>query len=307
MNSILKSKNTISQAKINLGLEIPFKRMDGYHQIDSFFIPIHWGDDIEFNYNNENIFKLESSNLLSGESFNQFELVSERGNIQNNLLFKTFNWIKSLVPDLTGISCKLTKRIPTGGGLGGGSSNSGNLIKFIFETNNLSNDLINKIKFESRLLGADIPFFTQNESCYVSGIGEILTPIESIHGSGVLCIPSFSLNTKLMFTSLNRKTRLLPTPPKSLFLDTHLNDIIQGNWEKLKTTLKNEFEEVALIQNPVIGRLKSALDEKGFLYSSMSGSGSALYGIASSFPDCIQLSQSLSIEYPSCQWIPFEY
>jgi 4-diphosphocytidyl-2-C-methyl-D-erythritol kinase len=307
MNSTHKSNTIISPAKINLGLSIPYKRPDGYHQIESFFIPLKWGDSISFHFNDNFQFELISQNNLEGESRSQFENVSERGDLTKNLLFKTYEWIKKFIPSLKGITCILDKKIPTGGGLGGGSSNAGSLINFIFSNINLNNDLINIITLESKLLGADVPFFTQNQACFVTGIGEILTPIPPIQGFGILCIPGFPLDTKMMFQSLRRNSQNPSNQNDSPFVKNHLNDIIQGNWEKLRTTLKNEFEEVALIQNPVIGRLKSALYEKGCLYASMSGSGSSLYGIVSSFPTSIQLSQSLSIEYPSCNWIPFEY
>lgn len=122
----------ISPAKINLGLEIPFKRLDGFHEIRSVFLKISWGDDIEIEPASNGVFELFSNNEIILEKRKLYDQVSERGDIKNNILYKTFIKARSLFPELPGVKIHLTKRISPAGGLGGGSTNAASLLNFLF-------------------------------------------------------------------------------------------------------------------------------------------------------------------------------
>ncbi|EMO76795.1 4-(cytidine-5'-pyrophospho)-2-C-methyl-D-erythritol kinase domain protein [Leptospira kirschneri str. 200801925] len=122
----------ISPAKINLGLEIPFKRLDGFHEIRSVFLKISWGDDIEIEPASNGVFELFSNNEIILEKRKLYDHVSEIGDIKKNILYKTFIKARSLFPELPGVKIHITKRISPAGGLGGGSTNAASLLNFLF-------------------------------------------------------------------------------------------------------------------------------------------------------------------------------
>ena len=188
-------------AKVNLGLKVLFKRPDHYHEIESIFLRINWGDEIEFIPNDLGIVRLFSKNELNGVKHALFEEVSERGDFSRNILFKTFVKAKQIKPDLHGVDIRLTKRIPPGGGLGGGSTNAAYLLSYLFRD---FPELQDSVREMSSSIGADVPFFLLPGHAHVSGIGEILRPISIASGKGILVIPPFSINTKDSYISLKK-------------------------------------------------------------------------------------------------------
>lgn len=121
----------LSPAKINLGLQVFHRReADSRHYLASIFVPIDFGDEIAFEPATSDGF--DSTNELPEHCFADFEAVSERGNLSNNLIWQLLERTRAERPPLL---VRLTKRCPTGAGLGGGSSNAAQLLRHLMRTN----------------------------------------------------------------------------------------------------------------------------------------------------------------------------
>lgn len=246
-------------AKINLGLNIISKRSDGYHDLESIFYPILIRDAIEIIENED----LEISN--SG-------LVIE-GDKQNNLCLKAYHILKKDYPHLPTVQMHLHKVIPMGAGLGGGSANGAFTLKLLNEKFDLS--LSEKQLLDYALqLGSDCPFFILNKPCFAKGRGELLEQIslDLTSYKFIIVHPGIHISTAWAFSQLSER---LPRPDNS----KTIKEFIQQPISTWKDELKNDFEEPVFSQYPEIKKIKKDLYDAGALYSSMSGSGSAVYGI----------------------------
>ncbi len=151
-------------AKINLGLKITSKRKDGFHNIDSFFLPIPLFDILEVKRNN--LLSKKISITYSGFDFDDKE---------NDLVLKAFHLLNRDF-SLDSVKVHLHKNIPFKSGLGGGSSNAAFMLIML---NNLFSLGLNKkklLKYAVKL-GSDCSFFIINSFSHVSGIGDIVSPI----------------------------------------------------------------------------------------------------------------------------------
>ena len=258
-------------AKINLGLEVHHRRAeDGYHYISSIFLPISFGDTMNFQISEHH--QLVSLNNLPAASYHDFEKVSERGDVTKNLLWKVLEELKDHIT--AGVSIQLTKNIPSGAGLGGGSSDAASLLKFLKNQFSIEEKLIFNT---AKKLGADIPFFLTPSPMLVTGIGDILNPIETGDGYGILIIPDKTVSTAPAYRELKRTLQSDP-PPKNLsgLSEEVLTALAESRWEKAGV-LKNDFEGVVFSWYPEFAKVKDTMLEKGALYASLSGSGSAMY------------------------------
>jgi len=174
-----------SPAKINLSLKIVRKRSDGFHDIDSDFQFLNWGDKIE----------ICSSNKLS-VSTTKIQISQ-----QENLVTDALKKIESFCDTKLNYSVKIEKNIPLGSGLGGGSSNAAtamlavnNLAKL-----NLSLDVLLDL---GKSLGSDIPFFLKGLSGRVTGLGEIIQPKEFPEDLIMILFPECSISTKAAFDAV---------------------------------------------------------------------------------------------------------
>ncbi|MDF3820811.1 4-(cytidine 5'-diphospho)-2-C-methyl-D-erythritol kinase [Leptospira sp. 96542] len=291
--------DSLAPAKINLGLSIPYKREDGYHEIRSIFIPISFGDKMLIQFfdeiadpkqssqtdQNENEggyptfpnFQLVSTNHLFGYRHSLFEAVSERGDFKKNILHKTFAALSHQFPIVPKVLVQLEKHLPPEGGIGGGSTNAGWLLRSIAQKLGLP---LSELIPLAKSIGADVPFFLQNKPALVSGIGEILEPIEVAGGIGILAIPNFGLSTSSMYAGLQKS---LQKTHDSKVWKTLTEDVIRslqvGDWAYLQNRLVNDFEKIAFQTQPLLAELKLRFLESGAVYASMSGSGSCLYGL----------------------------
>ncbi|MCC5815492.1 MAG: 4-(cytidine 5'-diphospho)-2-C-methyl-D-erythritol kinase [Leptospira sp.] len=295
-----------SPAKINLGLSIPYKReTDGYHQIESIFIRLDWGDDLDINWSDDSSFNLESDILLSGNALSLIEEVSSPPGWEKNLLFKTWNLAKIINPSIPGIKIRITKRIPPGGGLGGGSSNSASLWQFFVDSGMISTK---ESEVNSLKLGADIPFFLKKSNCWVTGIGEILEPISISKGYGVLLVPPVPLDTKTMYHNLKKS---LQKPRVSKTWKEQEGSILlaleRGNWASLQGILTNDFEKVAFQLHSSLEKIRDTFLLHGAEYSSMSGSGSTIFGLVQDKGCQNTLASKLQEEYPELSVVSFSF
>ena len=246
-------------AKINLGLFITEKRADGFHNIETIFYPIHRLCDI--------LEVLPLKNNDTPISFSQSGLQVD-GDASNNLCVKAFHLLKQHVK-LPSVATHLHKQIPMGAGLGGGSADGAFTLKTLNELADkpLPFKKLSEIALE---LGSDCPFFLSNQPCFGWGRGEELERLDlNIQGHFIAIVnPGIHINTGLAY----KKTTPAPAP----FNLRNLENIPIEKWKEL---VSNDFEKVVFTDFPEIEKVKSELYSLGAVYSSMSGSGSTVFGI----------------------------
>ena len=250
---------TYPNAKINLGLNIIEKRPDGYHNLETVFYPINLQDALEVTELEDN--KEEYKLKISG--------VPIEGETDNNLVVKAYRLLKKDYPNMMPINIHMYKHIPTGAGLGGGSSDAAFMIKLLNEKFELKLS-IDKMEEYATMLGADCAFFIQNKPVFASGIGNVFEKINlTLKGYYfVLVKPDIFVSTKDAFANIH------PIHPSQ-----SLKDIIRMPVETWRATMKNDFEKSVFQKFPEIAAIKDKLYDMGAIYASMSGSGSSVYGI----------------------------
>jgi 4-diphosphocytidyl-2-C-methyl-D-erythritol kinase len=244
------------KAKINLGLRIIRKRPDGYHDIETLFYPIGLSDALEFVVTDEREDELTVSGIATTDA---------QG---DNLVMKTINKLRENY-SFPILKTHLHKAIPLGAGLGGGSSDAACLLKVLNRCFNLSIDeeVLKAIALD---LGSDCPFFIEGTPAFGTGRGEILTPCKPVLKGFYLLLlnPGIGISTKEAFNNCHPEN-----PVTTIF---QLTDHPVAEWKEL---IINDFEDYAFRIYPLLAELKGALYNSGAIFSSMSGSGSSIYGI----------------------------
>jgi 4-diphosphocytidyl-2-C-methyl-D-erythritol kinase len=252
-------------AKINIGLNILARRQDGFHEIETVFYPLGLSDLLEFI-------------PVNGGSTSQIQVTGliPHGMATDNLVFKAFNLLHEDFR-LPSIQVHLHKLIPSGAGLGGGSSDAAHMIHLLVQYFQLPISSESEKEYASRL-GSDCAFFLFNKPAIAGGRGEMLKSIElSLAGYHLLLVkPTISVNTREAYAGIQ------PRVPA-----TSLQSLIGQPISNWNTLIKNDFEEGVFQKYPEIGRIKNKLLRAGALYASMSGSGSAVYGIFNEKPEHI--------------------
>jgi 4-diphosphocytidyl-2-C-methyl-D-erythritol kinase len=247
-------------AKINLGLYITDKRSDGYHNIASCFYPIPWQEALEI------IPAAEFSFTSSG--------LEIPGTIENNLIVKAYRLLKDKYT-LPPVAIHLHKSLPMGAGLGGGSADAAYTLLLLNRLFQL--DLSTKQLIEySSALGSDCAFFILNQACMATGRGEVLKPLDvSLKGYHLLLVhPGIHISTAAAYAGVR------PTP-----LAENMEELLQKGPSAWKDKLMNQFEDHLFQSWPELAEIKERLYTLGAAYASMSGSGSAMYGIFKKLPD----------------------
>jgi 4-diphosphocytidyl-2-C-methyl-D-erythritol kinase len=241
-------------AKINLGLSIISKRTDGFHSLESVFYPVPWRDILE---------------VLPAE---KFEFTSSgivvSGAAEDNLCMKVYSFLKDAFC-LPPVHIHLHKNIPVGAGLGGGSSDAAHTLKALNEIFEMK--LIEARQEELiRPFGSDCAFFIRNRPMLALEKGDVLEPVMVTLKDKylVLVYPDIFISTKEAYS------RIQPSvPPYSI------RDLVKADLKEWKENLKNDFEAALFPLYPALSAVKEKLYSLGAIYASMSGSGSALYGI----------------------------
>lgn len=241
-------------AKINLGLNIIEKRSDGFHNIETLFIPFQLCDILEV------VVAKELSINLYGMPLDSDPM--------NNLCVKAYNLIKSRY-DIPPVGIHLYKKIPVGAGLGGGSSDAANTLIALNKlfSLNISDD---NLAGYAGMLGSDCPFFIYNTPMIARGRGEMLSRYDiSLDDYRIeMVAPPVFVSTKEAYSEV-RPHRW----------DMQLQDVLALPVEQWKELLVNDFEENIFRKYPLLAKEKTALYERGAVYASMSGSGSSLFGL----------------------------
>ena len=240
--------------KINLGLRVVRKREDGYHDLETIFVPVYGlHDELE-------VERIQNSEFRIQISFTQ-EGIQVDCAAEDNLIIKCYRRMAAKYPQIGAVAVRFKKNIPFGAGLGGGSSDAAHMalaLNELFELGMSKAQLAEEVK----TLGADCPFFIYNTPCYAEGIGDILTPIDlDLNGVRIVLIkPEEGVSTKDAYSGIK------PNPKP---FDRKTND----------------FEATVFPKHPIIAQIKKRLLDAGAFYASMSGSGSTVFGFFKNDPE----------------------
>ena len=263
-----------SHAKVNIGLQIGNQRPDGYHNIHTIFQELDFHDTIRLEKRDSNCQFSSNVDWLAKDD--------------SNLCVKA--WQKMVDAfGLGGVSIELKKRIPAGGGLGGGSSNAATILKGLRKLYELdvSDDELETIGID---LGADVPFFIKGKTQIGDGIGEILKPIETIiNGCYLLVVPDLHIDTKWAYGEFKN---ILDRPNEIVnFLGFIRKEIIPFE------LFENDFEAIVVPAYPEIGQIKNSLRAHGARFASLSGSGSTVFGVFDEDADAKSAESYFSSRY----------
>ena len=258
--------NATACCKINIGLNIVSKREDGYHNLETIFYPVPLYDQI----------------TISDAEADGIDLAGHKleGDPNDNLVLKVVRLLRKNGYDIPPVQISLKKNIPSGAGLGGGSSDAATVMKEL--NKHLSLGMTDE-KMEQLIarLGADCPFFIQSKPVYAEGIGDIFSPVE-IDLTGwhlVLVKPDDYVSTKEAYSLIKAK------PYKHT-----LTEEVKKSVESWKETIRNDFEKSVFPSHPTIEEIRNQLYRMGASYACMSGSGSTVFALFRNEADLTELS-----------------
>jgi len=246
-----------SYSKVNIGLKVLSQRDDGYHNINTIFQELNFGDSIDIEKRDHG-FKIIAN-------------VDWVPTNKSNICYKAYTEIKKEFSEVKGIHIKIDKKIPIGSGLGGGSANAAALLKGIKNIYKLE---VTESKLEEigSEVGADVPFFIRGKTQLGEGIGDKLTQLpKAIMGTYLLVIPKISIRTEWAYSVIKNR---LNNQNKNAKFSSFSNE----DYSSLQI-FENDFEQIVIPAYPEIGAIKSKLLNLGARFASLSGSGSTVYGV----------------------------
>ena len=242
--------------KINLGLHVVARRPDGFHDIESVMYPVPLCDALEIIPAPGDVEQFHSTGLAIP------------GGEEHNLCVRAYRLLRDEFRIPT-VKMHLHKVIPMGSGLGGGSSDGAFTLKMLNELFGLGLD-IGHLQELARSLGSDCPFFIRNQPQFVYGKGDQAEPV-TVDLSGFylgLVIPDIHISTADAYRMV------APTLPT---LD--LKQVVSLPPDQWKDRMTNDFERPVFEKYSAVSSVKQRLYQAGAIYSSMTGSGSAVYGL----------------------------
>jgi 4-diphosphocytidyl-2-C-methyl-D-erythritol kinase len=276
---------------VNLGLRIVGRRADGYHLLESLFVPLDLADRVVIEVCDTGSVDLQVEGDVPG--------VPEDGSnlaVRAALAFLAAGEIPS------GLRLLLEKRIPVAAGLGGGSSDAAAVLRGLARIypGSVSPRELHELALG---LGADVPYFLDPRPALVTGIGEEIQPIAGFPAfSLLLAHPGIPLATRDVYGAY-RASRAALTPVPAGSTMRRASALREGDDQALKQLLENDLEPAAVQLCPGIDELRKILGGSGALAVAMSGSGPTVYGI---FRDQIAASQArdrLKLAPPARSWL----
>lgn len=261
----MHKRTLLSPAKLNLSLRITGRRGDGYHLIESMFAPIALFDRLD---------------VLFSRSPGAVEVISESPETPSgpsNLVFRAAEVMRHHIGHSFSLKVHLQKRIPAGSGLGGGSSNAATILRFL---NNALDSPCERTTLAAlgMEVGADVPFFLQGRPAIVRGVGEIVEPLRfPLDACLVVGWPRVTLSTAAVYTRADRIAQA-DASLTTIVPPSNIADFVGGR-RPLEGPFVNDLEEAAAQICPAVRQLKREMLSLGAQGASMTGSGSAVFGV----------------------------
>lgn len=247
-------------AKINLGLFVKGKRPDGYHDIETVFLPVHRLHDT---------LRVDRISQAYPAVF-QYDGLPIPGSRDQNLVKRAYELMRSRYPKVNSVRILLEKHIPTGSGLGGGSSDAAGTIQALNRLFALGLSTTEMAALGAEL-GSDVPFFFYDQPMYATGRGDVLSPVEiPLPKSVRVQIPDVHIATADAYAMLDLS---------KCHTTTSLRDVLALPVSQWSSKLINDFQAPMVARYPEIGKAIAEMYEDGADYAAMTGSGSAVYGL----------------------------
>ncbi|GAA4353857.1 4-(cytidine 5'-diphospho)-2-C-methyl-D-erythritol kinase [Hymenobacter saemangeumensis] len=264
-------------AKLNLGLYVTARRPDGFHTLQTAMVALPWCDALEI--------VPAAAGQASHLALTGIPIPGDPG---TNLCLRAYELLQADFPQLPPIQMHLHKVVPIGAGLGGGSADAAFALKLlnqVFELG-LAGEALEDY---ARRLGADCAFFIRNQPVLAVERGDVFEPL-ALNLSGMPC--------KVVYPGLHISTaeayrRVTHRPPRH-----DLREALAQPLETWRHTISNDFEDALTPYYPVLGDIKQALYAAGAAYASLSGSGSAVYGL---FPG-LEAAPALGVQGDYLVW-----
>jgi 4-diphosphocytidyl-2-C-methyl-D-erythritol kinase len=271
---------TLAQAKINLSLDVLYRRDDGYHELVSLVTFADFGDSLELDCTQVLGLSIEGDNL------------SHIGKYQNNLILKAAYGFKTRFPDAALGHFNLIKRIPIAAGLGGGSADAAAALRLLARVNNI--DLDDPTLYEIAMqIGADVPVCLTSKTRFMSGIGEKLSDVVELPCLwAVLVNPHIAVSTAEVFGKLK-----VPLQGKSIAtIDLKFDNNSLFTWLERQ---KNDLQAPAVELHPKIAEVLVALAHTSNPHLvRMSGSGATCFALYASEQAAIEAEALMKQTYP---------
>lgn len=286
----MNSVGTVAHAKINLGLEVLYKRPDGYHEINTVFVRVSLADTLLVGANG-------TFNNISLDCQPDLGIPDE-----DNLAYKAAKKAQILAhsegaAEVPSLSMTLRKQIPYGGGLGGGSSNAGAILRALPSLWGEKTLPHEKLRHVAAEIGSDVPFFMENMDCaFGSGRGEVLKPVEMrLPYYVVIVSPNIRILTAWAYNALKRGDKSAEKRKPTNYAELLPEALESPN--VLRQHFINDFEEVVFAEHPVLAGIKAQLYEQGALFALMSGSGSSVFGLFKSETEANKVSETIRVRF----------
>ncbi len=272
-------------AKLNLRLRILARELSGYHQIETLFAALDWGDRLRLTWDSH------------GDGVELEVSGADLGAPARNLAHRAATAYFSASGIRGGVRIRLEKEVPVGGGLGGGSSDAGMVLRAL---NSLAGEPLEAAAL-SRLageLGADVPFFLSPVPFALAwGRGDRILPLPPPEPAPVvLALPPVQVETPWAYGLLD--------PDEDMRPEGATHDVgALGSWEGLSDLATNDFEPVLFRHHPLLQNLKEAISEEGAHFALLSGSGSSLFGVFGAAERADRAADRLRKRFPEVRFV----
>ncbi len=263
------SRSVRACCKINLGLYILGRRPDGYHEIASILYPVPWCDELTFSP-----LDVRDSDTAKHRFTCSDPLLPTDG---SNLCVKARLAFEAAFGEVQPLHIHLEKRVPYGAGLGSGSSDAAAVLRYLAVAAGMD-PRSHEVMRVAAGIGSDVPFFLLDGPAIASGRGEELQPIEAaLNGTLVVAVPDVQISSADAYAGVAASRSYSVAAPD-------LAEVLSsGDLAYWSGVLRNDFEPFVFATFPQIARLKATMEGAaagaGASYVSLSGSGSAVYGI----------------------------
>ena len=268
-------------AKLNLTLDVLGKREDGYHNIKSIMQTISIRDDVEIDVGTGEAWTLECS---------QEGIPTD----ERNLAWKAAKvYCDGLKKDPNGLTIRITKRIPSGAGMGGGSADAAAVLRALNRHYGSPLSILALAELGAQV-GSDVPFCVLCGTAMCEGRGELLRKLPDMPDCVfVVCKPEFSVSTPELYKKIDQVA--IPKHPDHMAMESAL---LAGDVAKVADLIYNVFDPVVTADHLEINYIKSICNSYGALGMQMTGSGSAVYAIMPSFEYAAVVCNMLKDNYP---------
>ena len=295
----------VTGCKINLFLHVLDKLENGYHTLESLFLPLHTPNDV---------LTVLPLSAQSGEAFEAGQEQRATGaagtgtppvltctapgiDQHNNTLTKAWHVYAQATGFAPALALHLEKRVPMGAGLGGGSANAAGLLlhlQHLAQKAGVPPLPHAKLNALAAKVGADVPFFLHNVPALATGIGEQLTQVANpVAGLWLLLVcPAVAVNTAWAYNALDTFQKKISEKKRKCLTYSEVLDI-SSFADGVKP--QNDFEQVVFQEFPKLYSIKQELEAAGAIYALMSGSGSSLFGLFHTEEQARKASQSATM------------